>query len=187
MSLDILRKNIRRIIKSPILPNVQLDIDYRHSLFSTNCCCCFLWYFNRGHPPVSRNSINYSIDAGHVTCMYSLPSIILFANIDVSRYILVVDTSVLWKSNMGRREYKYDAKTVRILYYIFNLFVLVAIEMAWLPSARKLHTYILYTQVAPLAQVGRWRACVAVGIGDHWQFGSRVFFVCARIVPSPGD
>jgi hypothetical protein len=39
---------------------------------------------------------------------YSLRSIILFVNIDVSRYILVVDTSVLAKSNMGRREYKFD-------------------------------------------------------------------------------
>jgi hypothetical protein len=37
---------------------------------------------------------------------YSLRPIILFANIDVSRHILVVDTSVLVKSNMGRREYK---------------------------------------------------------------------------------
>jgi phosphoglycerol transferase MdoB-like AlkP superfamily enzyme len=37
--------------------------------------------------------------------MYSLRSIILFANIDVSRYILVVDISVLAKSDMGRREY----------------------------------------------------------------------------------
>jgi hypothetical protein len=31
---------------------------------------------------------------------------ILFANVDVSRHILVVDTSVLAKSNMGQREYK---------------------------------------------------------------------------------
>jgi hypothetical protein len=30
---------------------------------------------------------------------------ILFANIDISRHILVVDTSVVAKSNMGRREY----------------------------------------------------------------------------------
>jgi hypothetical protein len=37
--------------------------------------------------------------------LYSLRPIILFANVDVSRYILVVDTSVLAKSNMGRREY----------------------------------------------------------------------------------
>jgi hypothetical protein len=36
---------------------------------------------------------------------YSLRPIFLFANIDVSRHILVVDTSVLAKSNMGRREY----------------------------------------------------------------------------------
>jgi hypothetical protein len=36
---------------------------------------------------------------------YSLRSIILFAIVDVSRHILVVDTSVLGKSNMSRREY----------------------------------------------------------------------------------
>jgi hypothetical protein len=36
---------------------------------------------------------------------YSLRSIILFANIDVSRHILMIDTSVLAKSNMNRREY----------------------------------------------------------------------------------
>jgi hypothetical protein len=36
---------------------------------------------------------------------YSLRPIILFANVDVSRHILVVDTSVLAKSNMGWREY----------------------------------------------------------------------------------
>jgi hypothetical protein len=35
---------------------------------------------------------------------YSLRPKILFANIDIFRYILVVDTSVLAKSNMGRRE-----------------------------------------------------------------------------------
>jgi hypothetical protein len=40
------------------------------------------------------------------TFLYSLRSIILFASIDVFRYILVVDTSVLAKSNMGRREYE---------------------------------------------------------------------------------
>jgi hypothetical protein len=37
--------------------------------------------------------------------LYSLRPILLFANIDVSRHILVVDTSILAKSNMGRREY----------------------------------------------------------------------------------
>jgi hypothetical protein len=35
----------------------------------------------------------------------SLRPIILFANMDVSRHILLIDTSVLVKSNMGRREY----------------------------------------------------------------------------------
>jgi hypothetical protein len=36
---------------------------------------------------------------------FSLRPILLFANIDVSRHILLIDTSVLAKSNMGRREY----------------------------------------------------------------------------------
>jgi hypothetical protein len=36
---------------------------------------------------------------------YSLRPIILFANMNVSRHILVVDISVLAKSNMDRREY----------------------------------------------------------------------------------
>jgi hypothetical protein len=36
---------------------------------------------------------------------YSLRPIILFVNIDVSRYILVVDTSALAKINMGLRNY----------------------------------------------------------------------------------
>jgi hypothetical protein len=40
-----------------------------------------------------------------LTKTYSLRSIILFANTNVSRHILVVDTSILAKSNMGRREY----------------------------------------------------------------------------------
>jgi hypothetical protein len=35
--------------------------------------------------------------------LYSLRSILLFANIDESRYILLVDTFILVKSNMGRR------------------------------------------------------------------------------------
>jgi hypothetical protein len=38
-------------------------------------------------------------------CIYSLRPILLFTNTDVSRHILVIDTSVLAKSNMGRREY----------------------------------------------------------------------------------
>jgi hypothetical protein len=36
---------------------------------------------------------------------YSLQPIILFANMDVFRHVLVIDTSVLAKSNMDRREY----------------------------------------------------------------------------------
>jgi hypothetical protein len=37
--------------------------------------------------------------------LYFLRSIILFANIDISRHILVIDTSILVKINMGRRKY----------------------------------------------------------------------------------
>jgi hypothetical protein len=42
---------------------------------------------------------------------YCLRPIILFANIDVSRHILVIDTSVLAKSNMDRREYEFRKQT----------------------------------------------------------------------------
>jgi hypothetical protein len=46
-------------------------------------------------------------------CSYSLRPIILFANIYVSRHLLVVDTSVLAKSNMGWREYQiFDTATM---------------------------------------------------------------------------
>jgi hypothetical protein len=44
---------------------------------------------------------------GHTSIQpYSLRPIILFTNIDVSKYILIIDISVLAKSNMGQREYK---------------------------------------------------------------------------------
>jgi hypothetical protein len=36
--------------------------------------------------------------------LYSLRPIILFVNAEVSRHIIVIDTSVFTKSNMGRRE-----------------------------------------------------------------------------------
>jgi hypothetical protein len=39
--------------------------------------------------------------------MYSLRPILLFANIDVFRHILVLNTSVLAKSNMNQMEYYY--------------------------------------------------------------------------------
>jgi hypothetical protein len=39
------------------------------------------------------------------TIFYSLRPIILFASVDVSIHILVVDTSILMNSNMDRREY----------------------------------------------------------------------------------
>jgi hypothetical protein len=48
-----------------------------------------------------------------INFLYSLRSIILFANMDVSRHILVIDTSVLAKSNMDRREYLFFLGQVR--------------------------------------------------------------------------
>jgi hypothetical protein len=53
---------------------------------------------------------------------YSLRPIILFVNIDVSRHILMVDTSVFVKSNMGRREYLVFFLLKRSVHY-FNQFV----------------------------------------------------------------
>jgi hypothetical protein len=44
-------------------------------------------------------------DCCYLLCNELLRPIILFANIDVSRNSLVVDTSILVKSNMGRRGY----------------------------------------------------------------------------------
>jgi hypothetical protein len=38
---------------------------------------------------------------------YFLPPILLFTNMDVSRYILEIDIFILAKSNMGRRKYPY--------------------------------------------------------------------------------
>jgi hypothetical protein len=56
---------------------------------------------------VHKGVNNYSVSAFYLPQKeYSLRSIILFANVDVSRHILVEDTSVLAKSNMGRREYQ---------------------------------------------------------------------------------
>jgi hypothetical protein len=47
---------------------------------------------------------------------YFLRLIILFANVDVSRHILVVDTSVLAKNNMNRREYIKSQKLINVCY-----------------------------------------------------------------------
>jgi hypothetical protein len=58
-------------------------------------------------------------------------TILLFSNIDVSRHILVVDTSTLGKSNMGRREYifwlsPYHVLNVPWIYFAtFALFILL--------------------------------------------------------------
>jgi hypothetical protein len=43
---------------------------------------------------------------GSTSMCYSLRSIVLFANMDVFRHILVVDISVLAKSIIGQREYQ---------------------------------------------------------------------------------
>jgi hypothetical protein len=42
---------------------------------------------------------------------YSLRSILLFTSMDVSRHILELDTSILMKSNMDRREYNKNIRT----------------------------------------------------------------------------
>jgi hypothetical protein len=47
------------------------------------------------------NILNLDVDI----FSYSLRPILLFASMDVSRHILELDTSILMKSNMGRREY----------------------------------------------------------------------------------
>jgi hypothetical protein len=58
-----------------------------------------------------RSLLGRGNSIGHTeTCMvgaksYSLRPIILFANMNVSRHILVVDTYVLVNNNIGRREY----------------------------------------------------------------------------------
>jgi hypothetical protein len=59
---------------------------------------------------VSDNSYNVFLQAALLleherkNSFYSLRPIILFTSIDVSRHILVIDTSVFAKSNMDRRE-----------------------------------------------------------------------------------
>jgi hypothetical protein len=55
---------------------------------------------------IRQYSLQSKITVGDlIQILYSLRSIILFAKVDVSRHILVVDTFVFVKSNMGRREY----------------------------------------------------------------------------------
>jgi hypothetical protein len=51
--------------------------------------------------------IGFSASRGGMAATILLlpPPIILFANVDVSRHILVIDTFILVKSNMGRKEY----------------------------------------------------------------------------------
>jgi hypothetical protein len=64
------------------------------------------WYMLGMH----RHDVYYNTMVEHeeqvrtLLLSLSLRSIILFASIDVSRYILMIDTSILVKSNMSRRE-----------------------------------------------------------------------------------
>jgi hypothetical protein len=48
-----------------------------------------------------------NVREGQIRTAFHLPlrPIIIFANVDVSRHIIVVDTCVLSKNNMGQREY----------------------------------------------------------------------------------
>jgi hypothetical protein len=83
-------------------------------------CATFFWLSSEKYKIMSRKKKSlkttkissfsfrlYFIIVGVSSTMYlySLRSILLYANIDVSRHILVVDTFILAKSNMGRRKY----------------------------------------------------------------------------------
>jgi hypothetical protein len=52
----------------------------------------------------SSSSLRMSMPEGRLVVSYSLRPILLFANTNVPRHILVIDTSVLAKSIMNRRE-----------------------------------------------------------------------------------
>jgi hypothetical protein len=74
-----------------------------------------------------KKKILYTCLLVHLTnSIYSFQSILLFVNIDVSRHILVIDISVLAKSNMGRREY--------ILIILFYLVLFL-----WINSMKNTH------------------------------------------------
>jgi hypothetical protein len=61
---------------------------------------------------------------------YSLRPVLLFANMDVSRHILVVDTSILVKSNMGQREYSicwmklYNISAQFMVHWVFLYYII---------------------------------------------------------------
>jgi hypothetical protein len=77
--------------------------------------CCFLESqatFNTYYCFFKLNK-RYRATSSAWATLYSLRPIILFANIDVSRHILMVDTSVLEKSNMSRREYLFSEHVFR--------------------------------------------------------------------------
>jgi hypothetical protein len=60
--------------------------------------------WQRGNPGITKARA----ESPNVThkYVYSLRPILPFTNTDVSRHILVLDTSVFAKGNMGRREYE---------------------------------------------------------------------------------
>jgi hypothetical protein len=87
------------------------------TFFVTLCICRFTW-------KVLQNVVAF------LKMSYSL--IIPFANVDVSRHILVVDTSVLAKSNMGRREYIFSEMLYTILFAQWSFFYTIRKSMhAW--------------------------------------------------------
>jgi hypothetical protein len=65
--------------------------------FRQDLSFCFRWCHCQGVPE--------SLARTYHKIGYSLQPIILFANIDIFKYILVVNTSILVKSNMDQREY----------------------------------------------------------------------------------
>jgi hypothetical protein len=64
---------------------------------------------------LNRVYINFAHIVSKNKIQYSLRSIILFTNIDISRYILVIDTSVLEKNNMNRREYLFTKNILSVI------------------------------------------------------------------------
>jgi hypothetical protein len=65
--------------------------------------------------------INSSQIPANIAFSYSLRPVILFASINVFRYILVVDTSILAKSNMGRRKYSLSEGNCRVSQRMISL------------------------------------------------------------------
>jgi hypothetical protein len=95
--------NIYKVFDSRITSQVYpLLSDYISSLI---CTSKHIRYTPPPHfPKISVTNFSRFVCIYTLKHIYSLRPIILFVNTDVSRHILVIDTFVFAKSNMGRRE-----------------------------------------------------------------------------------